>query len=75
MTNHKTPRPRTTAEILYRYLSGNNDFVEEHTGLEDVLIEIEIFVQATRQKKKMKRSPYKNKEISIAEKLARGWEI
>ncbi len=75
LTNHKTPRPRTTAEILYRYLSGNNDFVEEHTGLEDVLIEIEIFVQATRQKKKMERSPYKNKEISVAEKLTRGWEI
>src|SRR5574344_619712 len=29
-------RPRLTAEILYRYISGNNSFVEEHTGLEDV---------------------------------------
>ena len=33
---------RFTAEILYRYLTGNLDFVEEHTGLEDVLIEKEI---------------------------------
>ncbi len=75
VTNHKTPRPRATAEILYRYISGNHDFVEEHTGLEDVLIEIEIFVHATRQKKKMRRSPYKNRELSIGEKLIRGWEV
>lgn len=33
-----------TAEILYRFLTGNNDFIESHTGLEDVMIEKEIFV-------------------------------
>ena len=36
-------RPRLTAEILYRYLTNNVDFVESHTGLEDVMIEKEIF--------------------------------
>lgn len=35
---------RFTAEIIYRFITGNNDFVESHTGLEDVLIEKEIFV-------------------------------
>jgi DNA polymerase III epsilon subunit-like protein len=35
--------PRLTAEILYKYISGNNDFEEAHTGLEDVMIEKEIF--------------------------------
>lgn len=35
---------RFTAEILYRFLSGQNDFEESHTGLEDVLIEKEILV-------------------------------
>ena len=39
----KNGSPRMTAEILYRYLSGNNDFEEEHTALADVLIEKEIF--------------------------------
>lgn len=34
--------PRLTAEILYKYLSKNIDFIESHTGLEDVLIEKEI---------------------------------
>lgn len=39
----KRGRKRYTAEILYRFLTGQNDFVERHTGLEDVLIEKEIF--------------------------------
>lgn len=34
---------RYTAEIIYRFLTGCNDFVENHTGLEDVKIEREIF--------------------------------
>ena len=33
---------RFTAEIIYRFLTGNVDFEESHTGLEDVLIEKEI---------------------------------
>ena len=56
MTKHKTPRPRETAEILYRYISNNNDFVEAHTGYEDIMIEKEIFAYCTKQHKKMRRS-------------------
>lgn len=37
-------KPRYTAEILYRYISGELDFEEKHTGLEDVRIEKEIFL-------------------------------
>ncbi len=33
---------RYTAEIIYRFISNNNQFEEEHTGLADVLIEKEI---------------------------------
>ena len=36
------PQLRFTAEIIHRFLTGNLDFVEEHTGLEDVLIEKDI---------------------------------
>ena len=53
MTKHKTPRVRLTAEILYRYISGNNTFDEAHTGLEDVLIETKIMAHCFRQHKKM----------------------
>lgn len=51
-------RVRATAEILHRYLSGNYEFNESHTGLEDVLIEKEIFVQCMRQHKKMRKSAF-----------------
>lgn len=45
MTNHKTPRPRLTAEVLYKYIAGDNEFEESHTGLEDVRIEKDIFLK------------------------------
>ena len=45
MTKHETPRPRLTAEILYRYITGDDNFIESHTGLEDVEIEAEIFLK------------------------------
>lgn len=45
-------RPRLTAEILYKYMIGNIEYAECHTGLEDVLIEKEIFVWCMRQHKK-----------------------
>ena len=45
MTNHKTPRPRLTAEILYKYITGQEEFEESHTGLEDVKIEKEIYLK------------------------------
>ena len=54
MTKHKTPQPQFTAEVLYRFISGNVDFIEEHTGLEDVLIETEILKYCKRQHKSMK---------------------
>lgn len=42
--DEEKPKCRFTAEIIYRYLTGNLDFIEEHTGLEDVLIEKDILV-------------------------------
>jgi hypothetical protein len=58
LTKHKKPRVRLTAEILYRYLSGDRDFSESHTGLEDVLIETEIMAHCFRQHKKMEKRLY-----------------
>lgn len=48
--------PRATAEILYKYITANEDFTEDHTGLEDVLIEKEIFAKCMAQHKKMRRN-------------------
>lgn len=48
---------RYTAEILYRYLTNDNEFNESHTGLEDTLIEKDIFVEC------LKRNPEINGKL------------
>lgn len=45
MTNNKVPRPRLTAEVLWKYISTDNEFIESHTGFEDAEIESKIFVK------------------------------
>ena len=55
MTKHRTPRPRETAEVLYRYISCDNEFIEKHTGLEDVEIESQIFTKCMAQHKAMRK--------------------
>lgn len=60
MTKHNTPRPQVKAEIIYRYITGNDDFIESHTGLEDVLIEKEILAYCFRKHKKMRKNLYAN---------------
>ena len=48
--NYKTKngQKRYTAEILFRFLSGDNDFEEVHKGIDDVLIEKEILLACRR---------------------------
>ena len=43
----------TSAEACYRYITDEINFNEEHTGLEDVLIEVKILAECYRQHKKM----------------------
>ena len=52
----KNGQLRFTAEICYRFISNNLDFVESHTGLEDVKIETEILRYCHRQHKPMNRT-------------------
>ena len=51
MTKHATPRPRVNAETLYRFISNNLDFEEEHTALSDCRIEAEIILACYRAHK------------------------
>jgi hypothetical protein len=51
----KSGNIQTSAEIVYRFLTNNPDFVEEHQGLQDVEIEIEIFLACLKKHKKMNR--------------------
>lgn len=48
---------KSSAECAYRYISGDKVFEEEHTGLEDVLIEIQIFCKARQAHKKIPTEP------------------
>ena len=52
----KNNQLRLTAEILYRFITKDNSFVESHTGLEDVLIEKEIMAYCYKQHKKMRKN-------------------
>ena len=51
----KNGQLRLTAEIIYRFITKDNDFVESHTGLEDVMIEKEILAYCYKQHKKMEK--------------------
>ena len=47
---------QTSAEVAYKYITKNNDFVESHTGLEDVEIETAIYLKVLKCKMKFDSS-------------------
>lgn len=66
----------TSAESCYQFITKSIDFVEEHTGLEDVRIEIEIMAKCFATHKKMDKKVYsacwllpqrKRKELELRE--------
>ena len=70
---------QTSAECCYRYIRNNINFEESHTGLEDVLIEVEILKECYRQHVKMDTSincacwrlpQRKRKELDLREAFA-----
>ena len=58
----KSGKPKTTAEVCYRFITKDTSFVESHTGLEDVSIEAEILRYCHRQHKPMKKLLWERKE-------------
>lgn len=58
MTKHKPPRVRMTAEIIYRFITGDDEFIESHTAFEDTMIEREIVLKAYRTHRKMEKILY-----------------
>jgi hypothetical protein len=51
LTTYK--KPKLTAEVIYRYLTNNVEFVESHTGLEDVEIETIILLECIKRNPKV----------------------
>lgn len=48
--------PQTGAEIVYRFIAGDNDFIEDHTAYSDACIEDAILVAAKRKHAKTRHS-------------------
>ena len=51
-----TGRISMKAENIYKYISGDYDFIEEHTGLADARIEAYIYWYARQKRQKMNKS-------------------
>ena len=47
---------KTSAEAVYAYMTDNAEFSESHTGLRDVLIEVQIMARCFRQHKHMDKA-------------------
>lgn len=56
----KNNRVQLKAETVYKFITKDLDFIESHTGLEDVMIEKEILAYCYRQHKKMRRKLWEN---------------
>lgn len=60
----KTGKLSATAENLYRFITKDPTFQEEHKGLDDVRIEREIMIYCYRQKKKMRKKFFENQKTA-----------
>jgi len=49
---------QTSAEVVYKYLTNNVEFIESHTGLEDVRIERDIYMNVIQSGLSYKTNPY-----------------
>lgn len=52
----KNGQVKLTAEVLYKFITHDWDFVEKHTGLEDVFAETAIMAYCYKQHKKMRKN-------------------
>lgn len=66
-------KPKFTAEVVYKFISGDIDFEERHTGLEDVKIEKDIFLYCLARKPDIDGRLWKPKPVP--ERKMEPWEI
>lgn len=56
----KNNRVQLKAETVYKFITKDLDFIESHTGLEDVMIEKEILAYCYKQHKAMRKKLWEN---------------
>ena len=49
-------KAKTSAEVVYAYLTNNAEYIEEHTAFEDSKIELEIFLACLKSHKKFTKN-------------------
>ena len=49
---------QTSAEVVYRFLTSNTDFIEEHTSFEQSKIEMQIFLECLKMHKKFTQNTH-----------------
>jgi len=59
--------PQTSAEVCFRYITGDNSFQEDHMGKSDSEIEAHILANILRRKKKVDFTPCGNPWKKVAE--------
>lgn len=62
LVSPKTGRPRHKAETAKQYMDNDPTFVEEHIGIHDCEIEVEIFHYVKRQRKKLRMTDRNKRE-------------
>ena len=65
----------TSAETVYKYLKGLTDFEEEHTGLADVMIELEILLYVFKSGKKVHKETSQPWRILRNLMQGKNWEF
>lgn len=60
--------PKTSAEVVFQYITGKPDFEEEHTGMEDSEIEAAILFSVLRRKRKADMAIRANPWKEVADK-------
>jgi hypothetical protein len=65
--------PKSSAEAIFSFISQNPTFEEEHTGLADCYIEMEIYLACVKKHKKMRKDIYYHPWRTLA-KYANGKE-
>lgn len=70
--NLRTPTGRipSNANVLFKYISKNPNFEEEHQGLADALIEAQIFAKCMAQHKSMRKLAFTPKKPTMYELIA-----
>lgn len=61
---------KTSAEVVYRYMTNNDNFDESHTSMKDCEIEKEIFFKCLKQKKAYKKGIVHNPWMKVNKKIS-----